>query len=150
MLKQFMGQSLGSQDVSLPHTATGRPGAVGMQVCGCVLSCVFACMCCHCYTWALHSSDKYCGGHGTLYATRDWNLMGVVEMCIQWFYYFNILSEGARIWSCISVDCQEVLRPHLSSRFLYRIYAQEYVTIITRSWIIIILKYVHVSDTVPL
>ena len=45
-----MGQSLGSQDVSLPHATMGRPGAVGVQVCACVawmcaFMCVCACMC---------------------------------------------------------------------------------------------------------
>ena len=38
---------MGSQDVSLPHTATGRPGAVGVHVCACVAwvcaLCVHAC-----------------------------------------------------------------------------------------------------------
>ena len=38
---------MGSKDVSLPHTATRRPGAVGVHVCVCSMSvlcvCVHAC-----------------------------------------------------------------------------------------------------------
>ena len=39
---------VGSQDVSLPHTATGRPGAVGVHVCVCVAwMCACMCVCMH-------------------------------------------------------------------------------------------------------
>ena len=46
------GKSVGSQDVSLPHAATGRPGAVGVHVCMCSMSvwlcvCVCVCLCMH-------------------------------------------------------------------------------------------------------
>ena len=44
------GKSVGSQDVSLPHAATGRPGAIGMHVCACVAWCVLVCVCaCMCF-----------------------------------------------------------------------------------------------------
>ena len=36
------GKTVGSQDVSLPHAATRRPGAVGVHVCVCVCVCVCA------------------------------------------------------------------------------------------------------------
>ena len=43
-----MGQKCGySQGVSLPHTATGRPGAVGVHVCACV---AWVCVCVHACT----------------------------------------------------------------------------------------------------
>ena len=38
------GKSVGSQDVSLPHAATGRPGAVGVHVCMCCIG-VWLCVC---------------------------------------------------------------------------------------------------------
>ena len=50
------GKTLGSQDVSLPHTATGRPGAVGVHVCACVHVCVCMCACvCVCVCVCVHS-----------------------------------------------------------------------------------------------
>ena len=50
ILTLVMGQKCGySQDVSLPHTAAGRPGAVGVHMCACVAwVCVCACMRCFC------------------------------------------------------------------------------------------------------
>ena len=50
------GKSVGSQDVSLPHAATGRPGAVGVHVCMCSMSvwlCVCVCLCMHACCLAL-------------------------------------------------------------------------------------------------
>ena len=53
--------------------------------------------------------------------------MYIVNVRVNSYAYFSVvtvtmlfatLSEGARIWSRISVDCQEVLRPHLSSRYI--------------------------------
>ena len=48
ILTLVMGQKCGySQDVSLPHTATGRPGAVGVRVCVCSMGVCFVCVCMH-------------------------------------------------------------------------------------------------------
>ena len=38
-------QPSNSQDVSLPHTATWRPGPLGVLVCACVVDFKYCCMC---------------------------------------------------------------------------------------------------------
>ena len=82
---------LGSQDVSLPHTATGRPGAFGVHVCACVAwvcadVCVCVCMCCLAIQVAV-------------YILLVWVSDGVA--CVRWVVFVVVVSYAWCVCVCV-------------------------------------------------
>ena len=83
---------LGSQDVSLPHAATGRPGAFGVHVCACVAwVCAYVCVCMH-----VLFGNTSCCVHSAGVVSGD-------IACIRWVVFVVATSYARLCMVCVCV-----------------------------------------------